>query len=322
MKRLRRTTIQSAILFPLAFILISFSASSHLAQQTQSLPAASTRPDVKPVSITVTVTDRKRNFVKGLVQGNFAVYEGKHEQQITAFSIRDVPLSVGIIFDASASVKGAKFKQAKDALAGFFQLSHKANEYFLLGFNRQPQLLQDWTSDAASIVKQLDAVQPIGNTALYDACYLGIAKVMTGHQPKRVVILISDGQDNESKYKFSELRRLLEETNVLLYSISIHTDDIPGSSLSLEAQSMLEEISSMTGGTAMFPESRKEVEAAFDALAIELRNQYQIAFAPTAIDKKPHRLKIKVALPADAPLEMQRLTVRSREKFYAQTPPR
>ncbi|HEV7843112.1 MAG TPA: VWA domain-containing protein [Pyrinomonadaceae bacterium] len=319
MKRLRRTLIQTAILSSLAFVLLSSNTSPGLAQLKEEAvaQAPSSRRGADPVTLTVTVTDRRRNYVKGLTQANFTVSDGKQEQQIKTFSADEMPLSVGILLDTSMSVGKANLKPIREALGRFFQLSEKQNEYFMIGFDTRPKLLQDWTSDAESILKQIDTVRPIGATALYDACLVSLEKVARGRHQKHVLLLISDGQDSISESSFIEVRRLLEESGVLLYSIASASIAAQSSSLALEGQAVLEELSTITGGAVFYPDGVKQANAVFDMLAIELRNQYSLSFTPTATDGKRHSLKVRVTPPTDAAGEMQNLTVRNRKSFYA-----
>ncbi len=321
MKRLHRIIIPAAILSSLAFLFITPNASLNLAQQTQATLAqtSAARRSAHSVMLTVTVTDRQRNYVKGLTQANFTISDGKQEQQINAFSDSDVPLSVGILVDMSASMSKESLKLVRDALSSFFQQSNSANEYFLMGFETQPRLLQDWTSDTGSILKRIGPAASKGATALYDACYIAAEKVERGQQRKHVLILVSDGQDNISKSSFLDLKRALEESDVLLYSIGIVGTNDPSVTLGMESRGILEELASVTGGLAFIPNGAKQTNASLDMIAIELRNQYLISFTPTANDKKRHGVKVRVTPPPDAPREMQKLTVRSRKGFYAQT---
>jgi len=132
--------------------------------------------------------------------------------------------------------------------------------------------------------------------------------------------LISDGQDNNSRYNFSEVRRLLKESDVVLYSIGILGGSDPGSSLGMEGQAILEELSAVSGGKAFFPNTSAEMDELFERIALELRHQYSIGYRPKnfANDGKWHKLKVKVTPPRGLP----RLFVRSREGYYAVTAPR
>src|SRR5215510_7857073 len=163
------------------------------------------------ITFNVTVTDIYGRFVSGLSKNAFSIYDEKAQQDITFFSDEDAPVSVGVLFDVSGSMSGDKVHRARDALAHFIQTSHDRDEYFLIGFNSRAQLLMDRTRDGQAVLDKLTFVQTKNNTALYDACYLGVERVQRGTHPKRALLLISDGQDNNSRYTFNELRRVLKE---------------------------------------------------------------------------------------------------------------
>ncbi|HEY0006655.1 MAG TPA: VWA domain-containing protein, partial [Pyrinomonadaceae bacterium] len=205
-------------------------------------------------------------------------------------------------------------------LSRFIQTSHDSDEYFLIGFNSRAQLLLDKTRDGNAVLDKLTFVEPRSNTALYDACYLGVEKVTRGAHPKRAVLLISDGQDNNSRYTFTELRRLLKESDVVLYSIGILGGSDAGSSLGMEGQAVLDELSSVSGGKSFFPRTAAEMDDIFESIALELRHQYSIGYKPSNFtnDGKWHKIKVKVAPPRGLP----RLFVRNKEGYYALTNPR
>ena len=267
------------------------------------------------ITVTVTVTDTYGRYVSGLGKGAFTVLDEKKPQQITYFSDDDSPVSVGVIFDVSGSMSGDKIKRAREALSKFVQTSHNSDEYFLIGFNSRAQLLLDKTRDGNAVLDKLTFVQTRNNTALYDACYLGVEKVQRGTHPKRALLLISDGQDNNSRYTFNELRRLLKESDVTLYGIGILSGADAGSGLGMEGQSILDELSSVSGGKAFFPRSNAEMDDIFEQIALELRHQYSIGYKPDnfANDGRWHKIKVKVTPPRGLP----RLFVRSKEGYYA-----
>jgi Ca-activated chloride channel family protein len=152
------------------------------------------------ITFNVTVTDIYGRFVSGLSKTAFSVVDEKAPQEITFFSDEDAPVSVGVLFDVSGSMSGDKVRRARDALAHFIQTSHDRDEYFLIGFNSRAQLLMDRTRDGQAILDKLTFVQTKNNTALYDACYLGVERVQRGTHQKRALLLISDGQDNSSRH--------------------------------------------------------------------------------------------------------------------------
>ncbi|MDQ2922283.1 MAG: VWA domain-containing protein [Acidobacteriota bacterium] len=239
----------------------------------------------------------------------------KKPQEITFFSDDDAPVSVGVIFDVSGSMSGDKVRRARDALSKFVQTSHNSDEYFLIGFNSRAQLLLDKTRDGNAVLDKMTFIQTHGNTALYDACYLGVEKVQRGAHPKRALLLISDGQDNNSRYTFNELRRLLKESDVVLYGIGILGGGDAGSALGMEGQGTMDELASVSGGKAFFPRSTAEMDDIFEQIALELRHQYSIGYKPANFsnDGKWHKVKVKVTPPRGLP----RLFVRTKEGYYA-----
>ena len=271
------------------------------------------------VTLTVTVTDTYGRFVTGLGKNAFTVTDDKVAQDITFFSDEDAPISLGVIFDVSGSMSGDKINKAREALKKFIETSHTGDEYFLIGFNNRAQLLLDRTRDSDALMEKLTFVQTKGQTALYDACYLGVERVTRGAHPKRAVLLISDGQDNSSRYTFTELRRMLKESDVIIYAVGI-VNGGDESALGYGGRAILEELAGVSGGKAFFPSSGAEMNDTFERIALELRTQYSIGFRPTNFvnNGKWHKLKIKVQPPRGFP----RLFVRGREGYYATTNPR
>jgi Ca-activated chloride channel family protein len=272
------------------------------------------------ITFTVTVTDTYGRFVSGLSKNAFTVLDDKKPQEITYFSDDDSPVSVGVIFDVSGSMSGEKVKRARDALSKFIQTSHNSDEYFLIAFNSRAQLLLDKTRDGNAVLDKLTFINTRQNTALYDACYLGVEKVQRGAHPKRALLLISDGQDNNSRYTFNELRRLLKESDVVLYGIGILSGGDAGSPLGMEGQGILDELASVSGGKAFFPRSAPEMDDIFEQIALELRHQYSIGYKPSNFsnDGRWRKVKVKVTPPRGLP----KLFVRSKEGYYAIPPVR
>jgi Ca-activated chloride channel homolog len=271
------------------------------------------------VTVNVTLTDAYGRYVTGLGKEAFSIFDNKEEQQITHFSDDDAPVSMGVVFDVSGSMGKDKLGRARDALRHFIDTSHGGDEYFLIGFNSRAQLLMDRTRDSDAMLSKLTFVEAKGNTALYDACYLGLERVTRGTHQKRALLIISDGQDNASRYTFGELRRLLKETDVLIYAVGIVERNNPGT-LDVGGQALLDELASVSGGRAFFPETAAEMNEIFERIAIELRHQYSIGYKPTnfANDGKWRRIKVKVNPPRGLP----RLFVRAKEGYYATTNPR
>lgn len=311
-----------------AFLFI-FSAITAQAQNAASSPNPAPTPPVgeavqddKPViiqtdvvSLTISVTDNYGRFVSGLKKDAFTVFDEGKQQEIEYFTDTDAPVSIGLVFDVSGSMDGEKISKAREALGKFIDTSHPRDEFFLIGFNTRAQLLVDRTRDGDAVRDKLTFVKPTGDTALYDACYLGVEKVTHGTLPKKAMIIISDGQDNSSRYTFSDVRKLLKESDVVVYSVGILGGGDFSSSLGAQGQAYLSEISGVTGGRAFFPTTEAEFDEIFERIAIELRHQYFIGYRPTNLnfDGKWRELKVKVKPPRGLP----RLVVRTREGYYA-----
>ncbi len=304
--------------FFLGFFLL-FSFSLGLAQSPTPTPEE-TDPDrpvkVKTdlVTLTLTVTDLYGRYVSGLNKSAFTITDNNQEQEIQFFSDSDAPVSVGILFDVSGSMGGDKVLKAQKALSRFIATSHPSDEYFLIAFNNRAQLLLDRTRDGDAVLRKLTLVKPQKDTALYDAVYLGVERVTRGSHQKRALLIISDGQDNASRYNFGEVRRLMKETDLVTYSIGI-VDAGDSGILGMQGQAYLDEISAVTGGTAFYPKTDVEMDEIFERIALELRHQYSIGYTPKDFQAngKWRKVKVKVKPPRGLP----RLTVRGRDGYYA-----
>jgi Ca-activated chloride channel family protein len=262
------------------------------------------------VSLTVTVTDKQGRYVPGLDRGAFAVYEDDVRQEISFFSDRDAPASVGVVFDVSGSMRGEKILRARDALARFIQTSHPEDEYSLIGFNGSAKLLLDRTRDSEALIAQFGHINPQGNTALYDAVAFGLDALVHSRYAKRALIVISDGEDNKSRSTFNQVKRKSQESGVTIYTILI--GPLPPRS---NSGMIMDQLASASGGKSFFPSNAEAMSEAFERIALELRHQYSVGYAPSNItnDGRWRRLKVAVTPPTGSP----RLIVRSRKGYYA-----
>lgn len=297
------------------------------------------------VNVTVTVTDSNGRYVEGLERSAFAVFDDKLQQEITFFGDEDAPISVGIVFDMSGSMSGEKISRARQALARFVETSHPGDEYFLIAFDSRARLLLDRTHDSGALLNKVAFVQPGGQTALYDAVYLGVEKVLRGMHQRRALIVISDGEDNNSRYSIKELVRQVKESGVVVYTVGILEPPASSASSSstqphepffrrpmpvgfspMESAShqydrmTLEELAIPSGGRAFLAHSDSETTDVFESIALELRHQYSIGYRPQNFtdDGKWHRIKVRLNPRPGLP----RLFVRSREGYYALIGPR
>jgi Ca-activated chloride channel family protein len=322
-----RTLFSRSILVILLLVWLG----SNSAQNKKPLGSKTTEPSV---NLVVTVTDRDGKVITGLPQSAFAINIDSLPTDITSFSNQNSPMSVGILFDVSTSALGGQKSLEEinknssiilSALARFVELSNKANDYFVIGFNKRPALLLDWTSDQSAVVKSLNDLVLRGDTALYDACYLGVEKLQHGRYPKRALILISDGQDNNSSYTYKDVLELVRETGVLIYCVKLeaNADLNLGATTAAAGEQTLRELADTSGGQAFYkkggiPLRPSDAEPTFETIANELNNQYVIGIAPGAsTNEKWKKVKVRVRSLSDSDKDTKDVKARTREGFYS-----
>ena len=266
------------------------------------------------VNVMISVTDPYGRFVTGLGKDHFDVFDDKVKQQIAHFTDEDAPVSLGIVYDVSGSMK-ERVNRSIRALRRFVDSSHVDDDFFLIGFNDRAKLVQDFTTSGESVIGHLMFVNPKGSTALYDAAYIAVEKVQQGRHSKKALLIISDGQDNNSRYTYKELRNRVKEADVQIYAIGI--TDPASDALSGFGRSVLEEITRMTGGRAFFPNAYNEPELVeiCTRIALELRHQYSVGFYPTDIqsEAKWHKVQVKV----NPPRGLGRLSLSYRDGYQS-----
>jgi len=221
--------------------------------------------DVDVVLVNATVTDAQGHYVAKLEQEGFRLWEDRIEQKIEYFASEDIPQTVGILFDVSGSMHN-KITVAQEAVMKFLQMGKRDDEFFLIQFNDRAELSIDFTSNFARLEKQLVTASADGNTALYDAIYLGLQKVRAAHNPRKALLLITDGEDNWSSYTLSEVKEFLKESDAQLYAIGIESWDSHPSLRPQErrdpriARMVLKELSDISGGRAFFATSVADLD--------------------------------------------------------------
>jgi Ca-activated chloride channel family protein len=271
--------------------------------------------DVNLVLVPVTVTDPMNRLVTGLEKDNFALAEGSANQQIRTFSSEDAPLSLGVIFDMSGSMNN-KLDKSKQAVIEFFKTANPDDEFFLITFSDKPEVLVDFTSSVEDIQSQLVFANAKGRTALLDAIYLGMKKMKSAHHEKKALLIISDGGDNRSRYTDSEIKSLVKEADVEIYSIGLF-DNSPATSEERYGPYLLNEISDVTGGRMFRVDDPNELSDVATKIGVELRNQYVLGYRPTnaARDGKWRKIKVKLVPPKGLPP----LTVHAKTGYYPPT---
>ena len=205
------------------------------AQQEQQPPGANEpqsfrfRTGVELINVTATVTDEGGRFVSGLRKEDFRVYQDNELQPVTHFNNERVPVSLGIALDTSGSMDGEKMAAARDALNSFLsQLNDPEDEVFLYRFDSTPVLVEGWTKDKRLLSMELARMQPRGGTALYDAVAEAVPLAQSGHNRKKALVIISDGNDTSSHTDVLSLKRMIRETEVLVYAIGIDSQTEDG----------------------------------------------------------------------------------------------
>ena len=278
--------------------------------QAQVVSPHTLKVDVDLVLANVTVTDRNGRFVTGLEKENFKLVEDKVPQDIAYFSSEDIPLSVGIILDVSGSMKD-KLKTAVEAAITFMKGGSPDDEYFLVEFADKPTGTADFTNDISKIQSRFLSSRAKGRTALFDAVYMGLSKLEQGNNAKRALLLITDGEDNRSRYTFSNVRDFVKEKDVQMYAIGI-TGGWSDASAE-QGRALLRDLASISGGNSFFPTSVYGLEDICRKIAAELKYQYVIGYRSTNTAKDGEWRKIKVT----AELPKNKLTVRAKQGYYA-----
>jgi len=267
------------------------------------------RSGTRLVDLHVSVLDKNGKLITDIPQTAFKVYENGVEQPIKVFRREDAPVSIGIVVDNSGSMRDKKDKVAAAALA-LVRASNPRDEVFILNFNEKAYLDQPFTDDIATLEKALERIEPRGETAMRDAISLALDYLKRGKQDKKVLLVVTDGNDNSSQESKDQLEREVRSSGVLIYSIGLLTDENPRDALSDEQA--LTELAAASGAQAYFPKDLAEVEKITPEVAHEIRNQYTLAYSPTnqALDGTFREINVTVT-------GFGSPTVRTRNGYYA-----
>ena len=260
----------------------------------------SLKVDVDLVMVNVTVTDTDNRLVTNLKLENFQLFEDKVEQKIQYFSSEGTPVSLGIVFDISHSME-KKLELARAAAVRFLETGTPEDEYFLVEFSSRPELAEDFTTDVRRLRDQISFKAAQGQTALYDAIYLGLSKVKHGQNPKKALLLITDGEDNYSRYSRSDIRQFVRESDVQIYVIDL-------------GRALLGDLADMTGGHS-YHGSVDDLGDICEKISLELKSQYVLGYESTNTNKDGKFRKIRIR--TSSPVGLPRLNIRTRTGYYA-----
>ena len=249
---------------------------------------------VNVVLVNATVTDPYNRLVTGLEKENFQVYEDGVEQEIAYYSSEDVPVSIGVIFDMSGSMSD-KVNKARQSAVQFFKTANPQDEFFLVSFNERAELTSRFTSSVEDLQSRMMYTSARGRTALLDAVYLGLSQMKGAHNPKKALLIISDGGDNHSRYNVTDVRNFVKEADVQIYAMGLFEGF--GNAATPEERdgpALLEELCDLTGGRLFRVEGLDNLPDVATKIGMELRNQYVLGYKPSNKQTDGHWRKIKV----------------------------
>ena len=245
--------------------------------------AATLRLDVRMVLVAVSASDAQDHPVHTLTRDRFKILEDGVEQKINSFSFDEGPVSMGLLFDSSGSMKN-RIDTSIEALRLLFRTTTQGDEFFLIQFSDKAQLLSRFTPETAEIDRQLSSIQSKGWTALLDALALGSNQMRSARNRRRVLLVLSDGNDNNSRFSESEVRNMVVESNLQVYGIGL-----------LHRPALLQKLAEQTGGKVLIAQTMSELPEVVERLSREIRSQYVIGYSSDRpSDGKYHKLTVQL----------------------------
>jgi Ca-activated chloride channel family protein len=279
---------------------------------------ANIRIDTTMVLIPVAVTDPMGRFVTGLDKENFKLLEDKVDQEILQFSSEDAPMSVGIVFDTSGSM-GSKLMKSREAVKQFMKTANPEDEFFLIQFNDRPEMVVPFTPDTEEIQNRLMFAQSKGRTALLDGVYMAMNQMKKARNPRKAILIISDGGDNSSRYTETEVKNAVREADVQIYAMGIFEQLASRGRTpeELSGPALLGEVTEQTGGRHFAIDNIAELPDVAAKIGIELRNQYMLGYSPKNLtrDGKYRRVQVRLVKTTGLP----QLKASFRTGYYAPT---
>jgi Ca-activated chloride channel family protein len=277
-------------------------------------PGASIKVDVNLVVLHTTVLDDRGKFVEGLTADNFRVYEDKTEQKLSVFKREDIPVSMGLVIDNSGSMRD-KRPRVNEAALTLVQSSNPQDEAFVVNFNDDfyLDLDKDFSSSIPELKEALERIDARGSTALYDAIIGSLDHLKKANKEKKVLLIVTDGEDNTSRNSLEKTVREIQRTDTVIYTIGLLGQENKKSAKN--AKKALTAIADASGGLAFFPENVEDVHAICEQVAHDIRHQYTLAYYPsnTAKDGTFRAVHVEVIPPRGH----GKLVARTRNGYYA-----
>ncbi len=265
------------------------------------------------VVLHVSVTDEHGQFVPGLREENFHVFEDDSEQKISVLRQEDAPVSMGLLIDNSSSMADKREKVNAAALT-FVKTSNPDDEVFVAHFNDKYYFDREFTNDAGELKKALEQADPSSSTALYDATTVSLDHLKRGYLDKKVLLIVSDGEDNSSHRSLDAALQDAQRSSALIYAVGLLREEKPESA-ERDRQALLA-LTRATGGSALFPEDLEDVESTCTQIARDIRHQYTLAYYPTDPRKDGSFRSLRVQIVA--PPGSGTISARTRTGYYAQ----
>jgi Ca-activated chloride channel family protein len=268
----------------------------------QTNPEPTFRADTNLVVIPVAVTDPLNRFVLGLQKADFHIFEDGVEQTVGHFSGEDAPLSIGLVFDESGSMD-FKLRTSLDAAAQLLKTLNRDDEAFLVEFGDTARLSVGFTAHSEEIQKALKNAKPGGLTAMLDGIDTGLHEMKKAKNPRKAIVIVSDGGDNHSKYTSAEIESLVREADVQVYAMGVFEPSFGLTPEEISGPRLLSEIAKQTGGRAFSAALTSDLPSVAARIAVELRNQYVLAYYPKnqARDGKYRHVEVKISEPHGMP---------------------
>ena len=268
------------------------------------LPKADIRVDSALVLVPAQVTNTFGAPVTHLQKEDFQVFEDGIEQPITNFSFEDAPLSIGLLFDNSGSMRN-KMKKATEAAAAFFKTANPQDEFFLVEFSDRPKLTVPFTSDPDEVYDRIAHTKPFGRTSLLDAIHMAMGEMKHARNTRKALVIVSDGGDNRSRHTAREVKNAMLESDLQVYAMGIFDpDDAPKHSLEEQnGPKLLEELADESGGREYPVTNLNDLPSISARIGDQLRNQYLLGYTPinSERDGKYRIIKVRVTPQAEVP---------------------
>lgn len=276
------------------------------------------KAQVNLVVLHVSVFNDRHSFVPGLKEPNFRVFEDKVQQKLAVFKQEDVPVSFGLVIDDSGSMRD-KRPEVNTAALTFVKTSNPEDQGFVVNFNDDYYLdtPHAFTSNLQEMKDALNRIDSRGSTALYDAVIGSLYHLKKGARDKKVLLVVTDGEDNASRHSLENTVEEAQRSNALIYTIGLFSnDDMRHNKRAMKkARRALQDLAKATGGLAFFPENVNDTEAICTQIAHDIRNQYTLGYYPTNAARDGSFRTVQVEV--NAPRSYGKLTVRTRTGYYA-----